>query len=161
MVYFSEQFLEARSNKIEYNGSMIHRFFRFDKPGEYIFRFMFISSNSKLNQAIVIFYGNLIGKIVLEDKDVSKDKNVFSRIAFYEDTAPKQFDLKIKVDGGYLTICNGSDSDGTKCFCHTLSFGCAMKVEEIGENHFKFYCNDYENDDDFDDLIFELEIDRL
>ena len=33
-----------------------------------------------------------------------------------------------------------------------------MYIEQIGENKLRFYCNDHEIDDDFDDLIFDMEI---
>ena len=33
-----------------------------------------------------------------------------------------------------------------------------MIIEKQNNNCYKFYCNDHENDDDFDDLIFEMKI---
>ena len=33
--------------------------------------------------------------------------------------------------------------------------------EELGEDKFRFYCNDIDWDDDFDDLIFDLEIEKV
>ena len=33
-----------------------------------------------------------------------------------------------------------------------------MIIEKTGKDSYRFYCNDYENDDDFDDLIFDMEI---
>ena len=32
---------------------------------------------------------------------------------------------------------------------------------ELGEDKFRFYCNDIDWDDDFDDLIFDLEIEKV
>ena len=55
-------------------------------------------------------------------------------------------------------ICNGSDLTGTKQFCRSMHMGCAIYIEELGENKYRFNCNDHEIDDDFDDLIYEMEI---
>ena len=37
----------------------------------------------------------------------------------------------------------------------------AMIVEKNGENSYVFHCNDYVYDDDFDDLVFSLEVTKL
>ncbi len=158
MVVFSKMFREANSHIIEHNGKIIHRFYRFDKTGKYVFRFKFNSTNSEFIQAIVMFFGEFEGDIFLNKNNICKEKKKFSHFAFYEDSFPKQFDLNINIKSGHLTICNGSDADGTRRGCETLVWGCAMIVETLSENHFKFFCNDHELDDDFDDLIFELEI---
>lgn len=84
-------------------------------------------------------------------------KNRFPKLNFWYDITPKQFDVEFVVEDGSLTICNGSDPIGTKQFNHTLVFECAMIIEKLGEDKFRFHCNDHENDD-FDDLIFEMEI---
>ena len=150
--------MSANSDTIEYKGKTIHRLYRFDKTGEFVFRFTFNSTNSDFTQSIVMFYDEFEGDIFLNDINISKNKKKFSYFAFFEDTSPKQFELKVKLVGGTLEICNGVDPSGTKEGCTTLVWGCALIIEEIAENHFRFYCNDHENDDDFDDLIYELEI---
>ena len=66
--------------------------------------------------------------------------------------------MKIELTDGDICICNGSDLLGTKKVWRSLCEGCAMIIENISENHLRFYCNDHENDDDFNDLIFDLEI---
>lgn len=38
------------------------------------------------------------------------------------------------------------------------SFGNAFWIEKLSPTHSRFYCNDHEYDDDFDDLIFEVEV---
>ena len=37
-------------------------------------------------------------------------------------------------------------------------YGNAFWIETLAENTFRFHCNDHKMDDDFDDLIFDLEI---
>ena len=72
------------------------------------------------------------------------------------------FDNKsyIYLGEGDIGISNGClrpRSDMITCFVE----GCAMIKEELGEDKFRFYCNDIDWDDDFDDLIFDLEIEKV
>ena len=75
-----------------------------------------------------------------------------------EKYAPKQFEIRVILHNGRFIICNGSDLLGDESIWRSLYGGCAMIIEEIGENHYRFYCNDHEIDDDFDDFVFEMEI---
>lgn len=162
MVYFSSEFALAKSDVIEYKGKKIHRFFKIEKPGEYLLKFKFISSNSQFNQAVDIHYGCLKGNMYFLGENITKKKSTFAQAIFFEDDiASRCFELELTLKDGSITICNGSDTDGTKTGCSTMVFGCAMIIEEIKQNHYKFYCNDFEPDDDFDDLIFELELVEL
>jgi hypothetical protein len=36
--------------------------------------------------------------------------------------------------------------------------GCAIVIDELGENQYRFNCNDVDRDDDFDDLVFDLSV---
>ena len=72
--------------------------------------------------------------------------------------APKQFEVSINLVEGDLAIFNASDPLGTGEIWESLFGGCAMIIEEKCDNQFVFYCNDHENDDDFDDLVFELTV---
>ena len=57
-------------------------------------------------------------------------------------------------------VCNGSDPIGTKQFCKHLSEGCAMLVQELGVNKYRFYCHDHSFEGECDNLVFELEIEN-
>lgn len=46
----------------------------------------------------------------------------------------------------------------TSGFSAANMYGNAFWIEALGENAFRFHCNDHKMDDDFDDLIFDLEI---
>lgn len=43
-------------------------------------------------------------------------------------------------------------------FSNCNSYGYGYWKEHISENRYRFHCNDHEKDDDFDDLIFDVEI---
>ena len=40
-------------------------------------------------------------------------------------------------------------------------YGNAFWMEQLSDNRYRFYCNDHRMDDDFDDLIFDLEIESM
>lgn len=158
MMLFSEQFSDQDSGVIEYNGKKINAFYSFDRKGVHILRFTFISTNSPYEQGIILHLEDFKGKLSLDGKIIKKPRGRFPTVLFDQKSAPKQFDLQVELIKGDIGICNASDPIGTGEIWHSMSLGCAMIIEELGEDHFRFHCNDHENDDDFDDLIFEMEI---
>lgn len=158
IMMFSEKFSLSESFEIEHKGKTVRAFYNFDKKGEYILRFKFISTLSQYDQAIVLHLDSFVGKLYIDEKRLEIPKNKFPQIVLEEKNAPRQFDLKVQLEAGELTICNGSDLLGTGAMWCSLDEGCAMIVDTVNENHMVFYCNDHENDDDFDDLIFEIEV---
>ena len=67
--------------------------------------------------------------------------------------------LKI-LEEGNIAISNGCLRPTTETIACFVD-GFAMIKEELGEDKFRFYCNDIDWDDDFDDLIFDLEIEKV
>ncbi len=156
---FNVLFAESHSNEIEYKGKRVIRYFELNEPGEYNIKFVFIKSNSKFNQAIVLlFIDDFVGEYYLNDEKQQIRKKRFFKVSHWMDEPDMTMDVKIILKKGKVVICNGSDPLGTKQINHTLSYGCAIHIEEIGQNKYRFNCNDHEDDDDFDDLIFEMEI---
>ena len=151
-------FLEQKSFKIEYKGKMVNAYFPFEKKGSYLFKFSLLSSSSNYLQAIIIHWDSFEGHIYINGEEIKKPKKRFPQTIFDEKYAPKQFEMRVVLQSGKFRICNGSDLLGDESIWRSLYGGCAMIIEEIGENYYRFYCNDHENDDDFDDLIFEMEI---
>ena len=49
----------------------------------------------------------------------------------------------------------------TSGFTAGFLYGNAFWVEQISDTRHRFHCNDHKLDDDFDDLIFDLEIESL
>lgn len=100
------------------------------------------------------------GKIFWNGKRLKKERRRFPQIIFEETWAPKEFELEIILEEGDIGISNGCLRPTTEtitCFVD----GFAMIKEELGEDKFRFYCNDIDWDDDFDDLIFDLEIEKV
>ncbi len=129
------------------------------KKGKYILRFTFIEVNSKFFQSLHIGTGEFRGKLKLNGKDeLNVSSHVFANHVFWQATAPKQFDLEVELEDGYLFIYNGSDQHSTQVAATTFMYGCGIKFEKLSENKLRFHCNDHEEDDDFNDLIFDMEV---
>ncbi len=161
-MYFQTLFSENHSDVIDYNGITYHRFWSIKVENEIKFRLRFVHSNSKFIQSIVLsFPKDFNGNVSVMKKNIHVKKTLFPRLYFWEDTAPPEFDVSVTDFSGEIKICNGSDPIGTKQFCKHLSEGCAMIAQNIGEMRYRFYCHDHEYQGDCDNLIFELEIQKL
>ena len=158
MMMFSQQFVMSDSFEIEYKGKTVRAFYNFNKIGKYILRFKFISVSSMYDQAVVLHLDSFKGKLFIDGNELVLPKNKFPQIVLEQKYAPKQFDMLVVLEKGELTVCNGSDPLGTGEVWYSLDMGCAMSVEPVAQNRFVFYCNDHENDDDFNDFIFEIEV---
>ena len=154
----SRCFSEAKTFVIEYKGKIIRRFYTFERKGCTKVRFSFIESNSTYNQAINLHLSEFKGRIILDGEEREQPKGNFPQLVFAEKECPKVIELIIELEDGNIAICNASDPLGTGQIWHSISQGCAMITEVLGENHFRFYCNDHENDDDFNDFIFDMEL---
>ena len=65
--------------------------------------------------------------------------------------------LSVHAESGALFLGNASERPEIKTFT-CGAFGNAFWIETIAPNHLRFHCNDHEYDDDFDDLIFDMQI---
>lgn len=159
MVSFQRLFREQNSHIAEHDGRIYHRYFPIKVEQSIKLKFKFISSKSAFFQAIDIHLPREFdGDVFIKGKKVPVKKTAFPQLIFWMDLTPAEFELIITQFNGEIKICNGSDPLGTKELCASLGFGCAMIVEPLGENRWRFYCNDHEYDDDCDDLVFEMEV---
>ena len=157
---FKWMFEEQNATEIEYKGKQVSSFYRYDKKGKYRLKFTFVSTNSQHEQSIILHLDGFKGKIFWNGKRLKKERRRFPQIIFEETLAPKEFELEIILEEGDIEISNGySKTDVGRIDC--FMGGCAMIKEELGEDKFRFYCNDIDWDDDFDDLIFDLEIEKV
>ena len=159
MISFQELFFSQQSDHILYNGQVVHRYLSIFVNERIDLEFRIVESSSPNTQAIVIvFPSGFSGNVCLLGKNIPIKKSAFPKMNFWTDTAPSEFDIQISNFTGKILVCNGSDPLATKQFCKHLSAGCAMIVDKLADNKFRCLCNDHEEDDDFNDLVFEVEI---
>ena len=149
-------------NEIIYDGKLYSRLYRMiDSPGRYILHFEFISTNSDYEQCIGLSLFKFKGAVYINGERVKLGRGEFTGMQFSERTAPQKFNVEIDMKSGVISIYNSARGWREDIINHTPSAVPAMIVDKTGENSYVFHCNDYVYDDDFDDLVFSLEVTKL
>lgn len=157
----NDKFFDMKTEVI-YEGKLYSRIFAvIDAPGKYRFHFEFISTNSDYEQCIGLSLFEFKGVIYIDGEKVKLGRGEFKGMQFSEKTAPQKFDIEIDVESGIVSIYNSARGWLEDIKNHTPSAVPAMIVDKIEENNYVFHCNDYVYDDDFNDLVFSLEITKL
>jgi hypothetical protein len=109
-------------------------------------RFRFVSTDSEWKQGMSL---TADGQFLINNVIVKK------AAVLWEDTAPSGSEFECETRNGIVEVTNVRDTgDGVAESWHG---GAAMMVEAIKEGR-RYRCNDGHFDDDFDDLVFELEL---
>lgn len=147
-IVFQEYFDKSNGKPFKYNNQMIKISEKIPLDKDQVsLKITFISNNSTWRQGIAVRTNGTFE--FADDKEI-----IHNGIVMWQDTAPKQIELKIESKSKNLIIYNVWDSgDGTLQYGHN---GGALFTEEVGKSII-FHCNDGMPDDDFDDLIFKVE----
>lgn len=157
-MHFNSLFSSTQDDYIYYKKEKIYAIYRYNKLGNHKVKFRFISSNRKREQCIILIGDNKICDIKYNGKRYNFPKRKFTTCDLFEKDFGKEFILEINLKCDTIGICNGAIlKAGDLNLVRFCNEGCAMKIEDISENKKRFYCNDYEINDDFNDLIFEIE----
>jgi len=146
VVVFEDEFRKSNGQPIQYKGKIVCL-------GDKILL-------KEKKQKIKVFFESIDSPwrqgIHLEtDKKIEVNKQLIKKVALWYDTAPKIIECICYSKKGILWVWNIWDTgDGVTEACHN---GAAMIVEEL-PNGRRYRCNDGYPDDDFDDLIFRIEI---
>ena len=143
---FEERFINSKGKPIEYKGKTIYMIDYFDVPiGKSKIRVEFISTDSDWKQGIEL---QINGNLIVNNQKLSKGTRL------WKDSAPKSAKIELNSKDGKLMVMNIWDhGDGITQKWHN---GGAMYFEET-KNGKIYYCNDGHPNDDFNDLIFNIE----
>lgn len=158
MKAFSVLFQERNSPIIIYNGKTVYRYLRCTEKGKYILKFRNIKTRAKRMQFFMVHLLKMDGEIYVNDKPFLVTKTKFPQLAINEEELRNCRSIIISLTSGHFTICNGEDTSGEGLYADSLIFGAAITIDWLDEGWFRLNCNDTENDDDFDDLIFEMKV---
>ena len=144
---FQEQFMATKGKPIIYQGKELIMADRVNLPDKISnIRITFLSTKSDWKQGICL---DTKGKFIIEGEVVPK------ATVLWEYTAPKVVEMSVESKDKQLLVWNSwGKEDGTTHYWHN---GGAMYAERL-ENETIYHCNDGIADDDFDDLVFKLEI---
>jgi hypothetical protein len=151
---FNRMFAEAKGLPVYYNSKYICMS---DKvPAKYGERFLVTieSTNSKYLQGVGIS----------QNVEVFGEKN--NRVVVYEYASllpdqrkekrselPFSFEVICRNKKGYLSFYNMAQVDGRNDW---FNLGCAMIVDELSNTRI-YHCNDFQPNDDFNDIVFQVE----
>ena len=151
-----------RKTEIIYDGKLYSRIYKvISEPGEYRLHFEFISTDSEYEQYIGLSMYCFKGKASIGGERVKLGRGTFTGMRFLEKITPKQFDIDVILESGTVSVFNDVTGWKEDITFKTPSVMPAMIVEKISDNSYIFHCNDRVYDDDFDDLVFSLEITKL
>jgi hypothetical protein len=146
MPSFDDLFSGSKGRPVFYKGHALWRVDRLDVPDGQRLRVTFESINSDWRQGISL------------KTDVGFEFNnqlIKKPIAIWQDTAPRETELTVRTKTGECLVKNMWDSgNGGVHFWHN---GAAMIVEEIPGGK-RYRCNDGHPDENFDDLVFTIEM---
>lgn len=160
MKAFSVLFQEANSPIIDYQGRTVYRFLKCNEPGNYKIIVRSVTSNSDYIQAFIIGILNLNGTVSINGKLYPKPKGKFPQVIIPEQVLASDINIDIVMNVGSFTMFNGADPFGTGKYFRSLTFGSAIIVTKLDDGWYRVNCNDFENDDDFDDFIFDIKIEK-
>lgn len=174
---------------VEVDGKVYYRFYRIETQGKYRLVIRIISINSEYNQGIAFSFSRtpkFKGTLFLNGHKFVPEKR--DRHYVFPVTYPEKNEIVMDLDllEGYFFLANASDflddypdliekisqqtgrsreqfrgCSYTSGFTASNLYGNAFWVESLSKNLYRFHCNDHRMDDDFDDLIFDLEIESL
>lgn len=156
---FNVLFEEQKSDEIIYKGRCVRRRIVYKDCKRLNLKFSEVTTNSKYPQTIVLLFSNdFNGKIFLNGSEYKLPKKPFAKINFWTDTMPSMVEVEIFFKSGFVSICNGADPIGNKQLCRMLTAGAALILIPSDNDSYIVRCNDFENDDDFEDLIFKMQV---
>lgn len=149
-------------NSIICDGNLYTRVYELlNEQGNYRLCIEFLSTNSEYEQYIGLSMYCFKGKVGIDGERVKLGKGKFTGLRFTETTAPKRFNVDVMIESGSVSIYNDVTDWKADITFKTPWVMPAMIVEKISDNSYIFHCNDRVYDDDFDDLVFSLEITKL
>lgn len=156
-IYFSDLIADSGKGYIDYNGKRVIQIDKIEAYSKFKITLKLLSTNSHWKQAVAIAINT--GSMTVDN--VIKGKS----FRFWEDDLKLEPDNTIEIYGktkdDYICVWNACEVDwstphnSSKCI-ESWTMGCAMIKGENGI----YYCNDFDPDDDFDDLVFQLKIEE-
>lgn len=173
---------------VEADGRIYRRSFKIEKLGRFRCVIQILEIHSEYRQGIAFALSQkpeFKGKVCINGQLWKPDQG--KRTAYVIPVAQTEkmdrIELDLDIWQGYFRLANASDflddypdliekisaqtgrtreqfrgCSYTSGFTAANMYGNAFWIETISDNQYRFHCNDHKMDEDFDDLIFDLEI---
>ena len=174
---------------VEVDGKVYYRSYRIERQGKIRLVIRIISINSDYNQGIAFSFSRIPkfkGTLFLNGQKFVPEKRQSNYVVPVAWPEKSEIVMDLDVLDGYFVLANASDylddypnlieriaqqtgrsrdqfrgNSYTSGFTAANLYGNAFWVESLSKNLYRFHCNDHCMDDDFDDLVFDLEIESL
>ncbi len=173
---------------VEIEGRIYYRSYALKESGKYKINITVNSINSPYSQAIAFKFSSnpqFKGKLIINNQTFDALKSKTQNFAIPVDTCQKkELIMELSITEGFFLISSASDylkdyyekikeiykqnsiakeikESYTSGFTAAHLYGNAFWMEELSENRYFVHCNDHIMDEDFDDMIFELRIEKL
>lgn len=173
----------------EEDGKVFYRSYKIEKKGKFQLIYRVISINSIYRQAIAFSLSStpkFMGTLLINGQKFTPEKKKTNYVIPVELPDKSEIIMDLDIAEGYICLSNASDflddypqliekistqtgrtreqfrgNSYTSGFTAANLYGNAFWIESFSENYYRFHCNDHRMDDDFDDLIFDLEVERF
>lgn len=145
MPSFDKEFSEAQGKPVLYNGKALLRLDRLEIGSKATIRVTLEECNSNWHQGVHLRV----------DKGFTVDGKKVKDIRIWYNDEEKTVEYNLETKNGQLLVWNVWDvGDGV---AHSWHNGAAMIIEDIS-NGKRYRCNDGHPDDNFNDLVFKIEV---
>ena len=168
----------------EFDGKTFFRYHKLAQQGEYQFKINLVAKNSPYKQGIAVSFSTkpkFKGTLLINGVEFSPRNKHSIHVIGEELFNDNDLELKITIEEGFVSFSNASDILGdyreelskfkgtsnktlehreyfTSGFTAANLYGNAFWIENVSENKKRVHCNDHKMDDDFDDLILDIEV---
>jgi hypothetical protein len=143
---FEQLFRESKGKPIRYNGKLLQLVDRLTLTNGQQLKLTFESVSSQWRQGVCL---KTDGGFIVNGQDLKKS------VVLWHDTAPREMAFRVRTRKGFCDVKNVWDTgDGVMQSWHN---GAAMRVEKTPSGR-RYRCNDGQPDDDFDDIVFLIEV---
>ena len=170
----------------EENGKVFYRSYKVEEQGKFRLKLRVVSINSPYRQAIAFSLSSspkFKGSILINGQKFQAEKKKLNYVMPVALPDNNEIIMDFDIAEGYVRLANASDflddypemiekisaqtgrtRDQFRGCSYTSGFsaghlyGNAFWMDQLSDNRYRFYCNDHKMDDNFDDLVFDLEI---
>lgn len=174
---------------VEEEGKVYYRSYKIEKQGKVRLKIRVNSIHSKYRQAIAFSLSNdpkFKGSILIDGHRFKPEKKRLNYVLPVALPDEGEIVMDLEITEGYIRLANASDflddypeliekisaqtgrtreqfrgCSYTSGLSAGILYGNAFWIENLCDNLYRFHCNDHQMDDDFDDMVFELEIEML
>lgn len=147
---FEELFKKSKGKPVFYNGREI-------KLADEIF---FVEKLASINLTFIETGHNGYKQGIVLETDGEfyvNEQTIPKKIVLWEDTAPKKLEISFKTNSKKLLVYNAWRIPESSVPIHFWHNGAAIQVEEFSGGKI-YHCNDGQANDDFNDLVFKIEV---